>query len=350
MLSPAFWKHRRVAITGHTGFKGSWLSLWLNQLGAEAFGYALEPEPESAFNSLRPVVDSTIADIRDRERLAQWLRCVAPSVIFHLAAQPLVRAGYDDPAGTFDTNVTGTLNVLESARCLPDLRALIVITSDKAYAPADGRSLDETAHLGGSDPYSASKACADIITLSYAHSFPTRAVIATARAGNVIGGGDWSKDRLVPDLVRALGRNELPLLRYPDAVRPWQHVLEPLSGYLALAERAGSGDLSVTGAWNFGPPGSSEISVSQLVERAMRAAGHTPAWHVERALRAELPALRINSEKAQLLLNWHPRYDIDTAIAETMAWYAGSASGANLALLSREQIFRYSSRPELAPA
>jgi CDP-glucose 4,6-dehydratase len=348
MLSPAFWKNRRVAITGHTGFKGSWLSLWLSELDAKVFGYALEPDCQSAFRSLQPKVDSTIADIRDRERLARWLQSVEPSVIFHLAAQPLVRAGYDDPAGTFDINVAGTLNVLEAGRTLSELRALIVVTSDKAYAPADGRALGEGAHLGGFDPYSASKACADIITLAYAHSFPMRAVIATARAGNVIGGGDWSKDRLVPDLVRALDRNELPVLRYPDAIRPWQHVLEPLAGYLMLAERAGNGDLSVTGAWNFGPSVHSDMSVSQVVERAMRAAGRKPEWHVEAAVQPELPVLRINSDKARLLLDWRPRYDLDAAIAETMAWYTTHHNGGDVAVLSREQILRYAYRPELA--
>jgi CDP-glucose 4,6-dehydratase len=348
MLSPAFWKHRRVAITGHTGFKGSWLSLWLSELEADVFGYALMPNPQSAFYSLKPKVDSTIADIRDRERLARWLRSVQPSIMFHLAAQPLVRAGYDDPAGTFDTNVAGTLNVLEAVRALSHLRALIVITSDKAYAPADGRSLGEDAHLGGFDPYSASKACADIITLAYAHSFPMRAVIATARAGNVIGGGDWSKDRLVPDLVRALERHELPTLRYPNAIRPWQHVLEPLAGYLMLAERAGNGDLSVTGPWNFGPSADSEMSVSRVVECAMRAAGRKPEWDLEVALQPELPVLRINSDKARLMLDWHPRYDLHAAIGETMAWYASHQSGGDVAALSREQLMRYAHRPELA--
>jgi CDP-glucose 4,6-dehydratase len=266
-------------------------------------------------------------------------------VIFHLAAQPLVRVGHDDPTGTFDTNVTGTINVLEAARVIDRLRAVVVVTSDKAYAPAEGRPLPEGAHLGGSDPYSASKACADIIAHAYAHSFPTHAVIATARAGNVIGGGDWSEHRLIPDLVRALRDRRAPVLRNPQAIRPWQHVLEPLAGYLMLAERAARSDLSISGAWNFGPE-QGDISVAELVERAMRSYGTEVKWHRDSTPNVELPELRIDSRKARQLLDWRPQFDIDEAIATTMAWYNCEISGGDVAALSRTQIASYARKSE----
>jgi CDP-glucose 4,6-dehydratase len=345
-MSPSFWLNRRVALTGHTGFKGSWLALWLDELGAEVHGYALAAPAPSAFRALAPNVRSTIGDVRDRDGIAAWLHSIKPEIVFHLAAQPIVRASYADPVGTFDTNVTGTLNLLEAARSVCELRAMVVITSDKAYAPASGRPLDETAHLGGSDPYSASKSCTEIITHSYAQSFPSRAILATARAGNVIGGGDWSEDRLIPDLVRALRAGTLPLLRYPDAIRPWQHVLEPLAGYLLLAERAANGDACASGAFNFGPFQRSEISVAEVIERAMRAAGHPPAWRRESATHAELAALRIDSRKAQVRLGWQPLYDIDEAISATMNWYARALDGADMAAFSRAQIADYMRRSE----
>jgi CDP-glucose 4,6-dehydratase len=253
VVNPAAWAGRRVFVTGHTGFKGGWLALWLRRLGAQVSGYALAPEPGGFYEKagIKPTLQAQwLADVRDREALLEAVTTAQPEVVFHLAAQPLVRASYADPTGTFATNVMGTAHLLDALRQQSGVRAIVAVTSDKCYRDL-GPPCRETDALGGHDPYSASKAGAEIVAASYAASYGLP--LATARAGNVIGGGDISTDRLVPDLLRAIDTGAPVHLRHPEAVRPWQHVMEPLAGYLRLAERLMADPAGFAGAWNFGP-------------------------------------------------------------------------------------------------
>lgn len=318
---------RRVLVTGHTGFKGSWLVLWLRALGADVAGLALAPDTHPSHWSLLnfdDIADHRV-DLRDANSVREVVDAHRPEFIFHLAAQPLVRRSYRDPVGNFATNVTGLVSLLEAVRACPSVRVLVNVTTDKVYADyvAQG-GYRETDALGGHDPYSSSKACAEIVTDCYRKSFfnapdsPVR--VATARAGNVIGGGDWAEARLVPDLVRA-ATSATPLnIRNPAGVRPWQHVLEPLSGYLRLGQLLWS-DAGYTGAWNFGPGPAGEISVQSLADQlgihwpALRIE-HDPAPHPH-----EAATLRLNCDKAQEQLAWHPVWNIDTALTRTANWY-----------------------------
>jgi CDP-glucose 4,6-dehydratase len=334
---------RRVLVTGHTGFKGSWLSLWLKELGAEVFGYALDPNTAPALFTLAGVaaaVDDARGDVRDAEALRARVAEVVPDTIFHLAAQPLVRASYDDPLTTFGTNVMGTVNLLDAVRRAGRPCVVVVVTTDKVYEETDGFACRETDPLGGADPYSASKACAELVTSSYARSFFGAAAsalagvrVATARAGNVIGGGDFATDRLVPDLVRAIRAGEPLRLRHPGAVRPWQHVLEPLSGYLWLAARLASDDgAGLTEGWNFGPSSDGFRTVLELATRAARKLGPGGAEHpiaigAVDASRHELPSLTLATDKARRRLGWAPVWEIDRAVDETMDWYHAVFAG-----------------------
>ena len=317
MADPGSWRGRRVLITGHTGFKGAWLALWLADLGAEVMGLSGPPPSDPALYEQARVREvcarEVVADVRDGAMVANALDEMRPEVVFHLAAQAIVRRSLADPTGTWETNVVGTANVLAA---LPaDVAAVVVVTSDKCYRDIEsGRAMTEDDALGGKDPYSASKAAQELVVAAHRSTFG--GPLATARAGNVIGGGDWAADRLVPDVIRA-GDAEV-VLRNPDAVRPWQHVLNPLSGYLLLGERLLAGD-DVAEAWNFGPPAEDARTVREVVERL------GARYRVEQDPDAgkESVLLRLDSAKARERLGWTPGWDLDAGLAATRDWYAG---------------------------
>lgn len=323
------WSGKSVFLTGHTGFKGSWLALWLARLGASVHGYALAPQATPSLFQLAQVesslVSNNIADIRDAVSLEMALCAAQPEIVFHLAAQPLVRFSYGDPVATWSTNVMGTVNLLEAVRKCPSVKAVVVVTTDKCYENREWLwGYRETDSLGGSDPYSASKATVELVLQSYRSSFFTVGVplVATARAGNVLGGGDWSEDRLIPDVVRAIDA-KIPLhIRNPDATRPWQHVLESLHGYLLLADRLVAGDVSAACAFNFGPEMEDNCSVLVLLT-AMQRVWPTLKWQVktEKADLHEANFLYLDSSKARRLLDWRPHWRLDRALAETARWY-----------------------------
>jgi CDP-glucose 4,6-dehydratase len=338
-----FWRSRRVFVTGHTGFKGSWLSLVLAQAGAEVVGYSNGvPTRPSHYEDARvgELITSVEGDVRDSKRLAREIERSSPEVVFHLAAQALVRRSYAEPLATYETNVLGTANLLESVRDT-DVRAVVVVTSDKVYAPQPGRRHTEDDPLGGNDPYSASKAAAELVTAAYRHAFfgsTTGAAVATARAGNVIGGGDWAEDRLVPDVVRALTAGQPLEIRYPHALRPWQHVLDPIEGYLVLAERLCT-DGSAARAWNFGPDADS----SQTVERV--ALGIAAAWGEQLAFvpstaqsLPEASSLELDATRARIELGWEPRWDLERGVRETAEWYRRREAGEDPRALTLGQI------------
>lgn len=335
------WFGRRVFITGHTGFKGSWLALRLCDLGAEVIGYALEPETEpSAYELLGMAqrVEDIRGDVRDENLLRRMMAAAQPQIVIHLAAQALVRRSYRDPVETMATNVMGTVNVLEAVRATPGIEAVVVVTSDKTYANHQTRALREGDPLGGDDPYSASKACAEIITGAYRASFfGDRTPLATARAGNVIGGGDWSDDRLIPDLVRASVSRQPAVLRYPDAVRPWQHVADVVDGYILLIERL-LHDRGAARAWNFGPHAAAGLTVGSLARRFLSLFDPGCAIELGPTGFAEKHYLQVDATLAREELGWRPRYDVDAAIAATAEWYAGWRSGADLVQLTLAQL------------
>ena len=332
----AWFRDKNVLVTGHTGFKGSWLSLWLHRLGARVSGLALDPETTPSLFALANVASALQRDlridIRERDRVAAAVREVAPDVVLHLAAQPIVKTSYEQPLETFATNVMGTLHVLDAVRALGRPCAVVVVTTDKVYANHEtGRAFVEDDPLGGHDPYSASKACTEIATASFRASFADRTGlrIATARAGNVIGGGDWSPHRLVPDIARGLARGEPIRLRNPSSTRPWQHVLDPLAGYLDLAAALGSGlSIEHASAFNFGPDarGVRDVaSVASLAVDAWNAHGLAPA-RVEIAREAgaahEAGTLSLAIDKSARVLGWTPRWDLETSVRRTIDWYA----------------------------
>ena len=345
-LTPAFWRGRRVFLTGHTGFKGSWLALWLDRLGATVTGYSVDvPTSPSLYEAARVSdgVRSIIGDVRDLAALAAAMQSARPEIVFHLAAQSLVGRSYDEPVETFTTNVLGTVNVLDAARDLDGLRSVVVVTSDKSYRQT------ETAHseddpLGGDDPYSASKAAAELVTGAYRHSFFSAGgpAVASVRAGNVIGGGDWARDRLVPDLMRAALDRSTAVVRNPDHVRPWQHVLGPLAGYLALAERL-SEEPSFGAAWNFGPPEKEARSVRWLADALVE------RWPSPVSVSfpggdggsREAAALRLDSSRARDLLGWQPAWPLERALDATVEWYRAFGSGEDVRSVTLAQIERY---------
>lgn len=339
-------KGRRVLVTGHTGFKGSWLALWLNQLGADVTGYALAPEYERSHFELLGLanhIHHIEADLRDMDALAIAFDEAKPEFVFHLAAQALVRRSYDDPLETFSTNLLGAANVLEAVRLREGIRALVFITSDKSYLNKEWvwgyRENDE---LGGHDPYSASKAGAEMAFAAYQHSFFKNRQdfgAASARAGNVIGGGDWAEDRIVPDCVRALEARKPIILRNPDATRPWQHVLDPLNGYLKLAAVLANYPKIFSGAWNFGPEVGAGLTVGELAERAVKYWGGGTV-EVERPKDApfEHRLLQLNIDKAKLELEWRPKWHSERAIQESVNWYKAVIGGKTAWEVSRAQI------------
>lgn len=347
---PQFWANRKVLITGHTGFKGSWLTAWLRALGASVTGYSLEPPTKPAMFellSLRQHIDNVIGDIRNLDRLSAAVRSAEPNVVFHLAAQSLVRPSYEDPIDTYTTNVIGTANLLEAARSASDLDAIVVVTSDKCYADrGDKRHHAEDDPMGGHDPYSSSKGCAELVTAAFRSSYldktgtEARPVpIATARAGNVIGGGDWATDRLIPDIVRSITAHRPVRIRNPHAIRPWQHVLEPLSGYLVLAERLCADGDTYAGAWNFGPLESDARTVGWIVERLASVWGEGFTWNIDHGDHPrESDFLMLDITKAQAELSYSPRVDLEKALAWVAEWYDAFSLRGDLMTLTERQI------------
>lgn len=340
-----FWRGRRVLITGHTGFKGAWLALMLESLGAEIHGLALAPATTpNLFDLAAPRLTSIIGDLRDPAVAVAAVAGADPEIVFHLAAQALVRASYADPRATFATNVMGTANLLEALRASPSLKAVVVVTSDKVYAN-DGRgtAFSEDDALGGDDPYSASKACQELVAAAYAKGFFTdRGVrLARARAGNVIGGGDWSVDRLVPDFIRAAARREPLALRYPEAIRPWQHVLEPLAGYLAYGEALFAGE-DLPDALNFAPDAEDARSVGWVADHLVEAWGGDAAWrHQDGEHLPEAGPLFLDGSAARAALGVEPVLSLDDALAVTVAWYRAHAGGEDMRAYSLAEIARY---------
>ena len=327
-MNASFWKGKRVFVTGHTGFKGSWLSLWLQRLGAEVAGYALAPPTDPSLFDQGEVgagMQSTLADIRDLPPLTDALRAFQPEIVLHLAAQALVRDSYTDPVGTYATNVLGTVHLLEAVRQTPGVRVVVNVTSDKCYENREwlwGYREDEA--MGGHDPYSSSKGCAELVASAWRRSFfagPDGVRLASARAGNVIGGGDWARDRLVPDLLAYIARGEPVPIRNPAAVRPWQHVLEPLHGYLMLAEALYTQGETFAEGWNFGPDEHSIRPVSYVADTLVRAWGDGARWEQDQAHHPhEARLLKLDSSKARARLGWTPRLDLDAALDWIVNW------------------------------
>ena len=346
-----FWQGRRVLVLGHTGFKGSWLSLWLHRLGARVAGLSLPPPTEPslfALAGLHGVVPTTYGDIRDLSTVTDALRVWQPEIVFHLAAQALVRVSYRHPVETYATNVMGTVHVLEAVRATPSVRGVVVVTSDKCYENREWLwAYRETEPMGGHDPYSSSKGCAELVASAYRRSFFTvpggRAVgVATARAGNVIGGGDWAEDRLLPDCMKALSAGRGIAIRNPHAIRPWQHVLEPLRGYLLLAERLDADAAAFGDAWNFGPAGDDARSVAWIVSRVVEQWGQGATWSLSSdAAPHETNWLRVDASRARTMLGWTPRLTLAEALAWTVAWHRCLGTGASARSLSEAQLTRY---------
>jgi CDP-glucose 4,6-dehydratase len=348
-LSASSWLGRRVLVTGHTGFKGAWLALWLKELGARVTGLSLAPPTNPSLFELAEVgqhVTHIEADIRNTAALRDAFRACEPEVVFHLAAQSLVRRSYQDPVETFETNVIGTVNVLEAVRQSESVRAAVVVTSDKCYDNQETAiPYRESDPLGGYDPYSSSKACAELVAAAYRKSFFSgRTCIATARAGNVVGGGDFALDRLIPDIIRSIQRGERLVLRNPEAVRPWQHVLEPLAGYLMLANKLFAGERACAAAWNFGPSPADSKPVKWVVERTFALLGEAKNWEERPEPKLhEAALLSLDSTKARTQLGWTPRMHVEQALEWTVRWHKAHRDGRAARESVLEQIRAYAS-------
>ncbi len=348
-----FWKSRRVFVTGHTGFKGSWLALWLHSMGARVCGYSLDPPTEPSLYRLLPLegqIRSIRADVRDQDSLVAAMQVFEPEVVIHMAAQPLVRFSYQNPVETYAVNVLGTVHLLEAVRKTPGVRSVVVVTSDKCYENLERPEpyLEHEA-MGGHDPYSSSKGCAELVTSAYRRSFfhPAKWAehgvgVASARAGNVIGGGDWAPDRLVPDMMRAWAVGDAVVIRNSEAVRPWQHVLEPLSGYLQLAEKLYADGPEFGEGWNFGPADSDARPVRYLVTELARIWGSDARWRFDEAAHVhEAHLLKLDSSKAVARLGWAPRWSLDETLEHTAEWYRGYDRGEDMSARSLKQIEEY---------
>jgi CDP-glucose 4,6-dehydratase len=365
MSSPSpstnIWQNKKVFLTGHTGFKGGWLALWLSKLGAQVRGYALDPSTTpSLFETARigSVIEDIRGDIRDAATLNRAIQDFAPEVVFHLAAQPLVRYSYEDPIGTYETNVIGTARVLDAIRRTPSVRGVVSVTTDKCYENKEWVwPYRETDPLGGYDPYSSSKACAEIVSAAFRQSyFPVdkiadhKVAVATARAGNVIGGGDWSTDRLLPDLIRGFLSGEPVLIRRPHAIRPWQHVLEPLHGYIRLAEKLLTHDPRYATAYNFGPPEQDARPVSWIAERMTRFWGNGATWVLDTAESPhEAGYLKLDASRAHADLSWTPHLRLETALDLLVQWYRNWQSEADMQAFTLAQISAYESLLQPTP-
>jgi CDP-glucose 4,6-dehydratase len=337
MPDPAFWSGRRVLVTGHTGFKGAWLSLLLDHLGSHVSGLALDPAPGGAFAAMRPPMTGDVADIRDCNKVADVVRRTRPEIVLHLAAQSLVGEGHARPLETFATNVMGTANLLEALRDTPAAVALVV-TSDKVYRMGiDAKPFHEASPLGGADPYSASKAAAEHVAACWRERLRDAGCrVATARAGNVLGGGDTGAGRLAPDVIRARHAGERPILRRPESIRPWQYVLDVLSGYLSQAQMLWTGDAPP--ALNFGPDPNAAITAAELAERLLRAFGASTEWRRGDGAFAETPVLRLDSSLAARTLGWRATTNIERAVAWTAAWHEASWRGEDMRRVGSRQI------------
>ncbi len=349
-MNPHFWQGKKVFLTGHTGFKGSWMSLWLSTLGAKVKGFALAPHTDpSLFQlvGLERLIDSEIGNINHYHSVLKAMQTSEPEVLFHLAAQPLVRESYANPIENYMSNVMGTVHVLEAARQIPSLKSIVVITTDKCYENKEWVwPYRENEPLGGYDPYSASKACAELVTASYRQSFfDTQKVgVATARAGNVIGGGDFSLERLIPDFIRAIQNNETLNLRYPNAIRPWQHVLESLHGYLVLAEKLWDQPQAFSQAWNFGPYSQDAKTVAQIIEALIAGFGQG-AWQQDPGQHPhEAHYLKLDIQKAETHLAWHPVLNINEALTLIVEWYQALRGHQDMLQFTVNQIQTFSRR------
>ena len=350
MMKPSFWQNKKVFITGHTGFKGGWLCLLLQQWGASLHGYALNPPTSpNLFTTakIRDFIDShVVADVRDLASLKTAMERAQPDIVLHLAAQPLLRPSYAYPVETYATNVMGTVHVLEAARHISGLGVVVNVTTDKCYENTETpRPYREQDPMGGFDPYSSSKGCSELVTAAYGRSFFANSTtsIATARAGNVIGGGDWSPERLMTDILAALSEGGRPLIRNPASVRPWQHVLEPLSGYLCAAEYLWNVKPSLPQAWNFGPDEESEVSVAAVADQACQLWGQTKGIQLAEDAHAphEAGLLKLDSTKARQELGWRPRWKLADALGMTIAWHKAFQTDADMQKFSLQQIAAY---------
>lgn len=353
MKDASFWLGKKVFLTGHTGFKGSWLTLWLRALGAEVTGYALAPETTPNLYTLAQAgdgIESIIADIRDRERLLNAIRAAQPEIVIHMAAQPLVRESYVTPVETYETNVLGTVYLLDAIRLVPGVKSVVIVTTDKCYENREWEwGYRENEAMGGYDPYSSSKGCAELVTAAYRNAFFNPAAyqqhgvaVASARAGNVIGGGDWAADRLIPDIMRAIANGETVHIRSPHAIRPWQHVLEPLSGYLVLAEKLYTEGTRYADAWNFGPNDSDAQPVQAIVERLTSQWGEGARWKLDDGNHPhEATYLKLDCSKARARLGWRARWNLDHALDNIVAWYKAAARHEDMKAVTLAQIDEY---------
>lgn len=348
-----FWKGRKVFLTGHTGFKGSWLSLWLQQMGAKVYGYSLQPRTNPNLYELARVCEgmrSVIGDVRDQSALNAAMQDARPEIVFHMAAQPLVLHSYNDPIETFEINVIGTAHLLESVRRCKSVKAVVNVTTDKCYENKEWEwPYRETDRLGGHDPYSSSKACSEMVTSCYRASFFNSqnyaehgVAIATARSGNVIGGGDWSKNRLVPDILKSLELQQVVNIRNPFSVRPWQHVLDPLRGYLILAEKLINYGSEFSGSWNFGPNQFDIKTVGSLVDSICKKWGPNRGWQQENGhLPHEAKYLKLDTSKSLAYLQWKPIIDLEQAIEMTVKWHHAYISKNDIKQYTLDQIIQY---------
>lgn len=355
-IDAAFWQRKRVFLTGHTGFKGGWLSLWLQQLGAEVTGYALAPTSPSLFElaGVAAGMRSINADLRDGAALSAAMQQARPEIVIHMAAQALVRHSYAHPAETYAVNVMGLVNLFEAVRATPGIKAVVNVTSDKCYENREWAwGYRENEAFGGYDPYSNSKACAELVTAAYRSSFFNPAhyavhgvALGSARAGNVIGGGDWAQDRLVPDMLRAITRGEPVMIRNPAAIRPWQHVLEPLSGYLLLAERLYSEGCAYAEGFNFGPHDTDAQPVEWLIERLCRSWGPGASWRLDGQPQPhEAHYLKLDCSKARGRLGWQPRWQLAQTIERIVEWHQAQQRGADMRAVTLAQIEAYQAQP-----
>lgn len=348
-MNPIFWQGKRVFLTGHTGFKGSWLSLWLQSLGAEVTGYALAPPTSPSLFEVAKVdrgMSSIISDIRELPKLQLAMQAGQPQIVIHMAAQPLVRYSYQNPVETYSSNVMGTVNLLEAVRNTPCVKAVVVVTTDKCYENNERSwGYRENEPMGGHDPYSSSKGCAELVTAAYRSSFFQQKGIgvATARAGNVIGGGDWAVDRLVPDILRAFEQNQPVVIRNPHAIRPWQHVLEPLSGYLSLAEHLYLQFKSYAEGWNFGPRDEDAREVHWIVDHMAKSWGDGASWQQGFGVNPhEAKNLKLDISKARVCLDWSPRWTLEKALEACVDWHRQKLAGADMKAVTLSQINQYS--------
>ncbi|MFM2482045.1 CDP-glucose 4,6-dehydratase [Celerinatantimonas sp. YJH-8] len=354
MPSTTFWRDKKVFVTGHTGFKGSWLTLWLASMGAKVKGYALEAPTEPSLFQVADIAgmckSHQIGDIRDVSALYQSIKAYQPDIVIHMAAQPLVRYSYDHPIETYETNVMGTVHLLDAVRRLDSVRAVVCVTSDKCY---DNREwvwgYRETEPMGGYDPYSNSKGCSELVVSAYRNSFFNAddysqhgVAVASVRAGNVIGGGDWALDRLIPDILKAFEQQQTANIRHPYAIRPWQHVLEPLSGYLVLAEALYTQGPTFNGGWNFGPHSSDAKPVQYIVEKLAKLWGNNASWCIEEGQHPhEAHYLKLDCSKAAQLLNWHPRWNLNRTLEMIVNWHQSWLSNTDMQCYSLNEVAVY---------